>query len=775
MTRYSATNKEFWAAGSGQMPIRLAPVEDKPRYILLDGGVYDFCLDLAGEEMSASDYYSAAWSSDVKNYIAVKNEDAIIYNWSRSTSEKVKLSVLQDKMTSFLRILNSTSYRTSDDVTPFILGLFSQLRNLTLERREPIEALNLLFKLLISLCEEDLSQATCNRWGILNIHEPQGFDALLESIRRGVRNITPNLDFILRHGSGPLFETAHREALYFDPQFNLFGEISSKLGYAIQPKYSGVHYTPRYLVRSIVENALNNIRLGEKPSLTILDPACGSGAFLQEVLKQLREQDYPGKITLKGFDVSQMAEQTAHFLLSYENRSQWASQIEIDIHQQDSLTADWGKNDIILMNPPFLSSELIKDTDTKEHVNNILADLQMKKRPNLAAAFLYKAVQSLNKEGVLGAVLPTSILFQEQYDHLREAIWEQMTMQTVAQLGNFVFSEALADTGFIIGKKNRTEGYTPLNIWCSNRDQSAFEAMKGWRKMQYDNTTQRISEHYNIYTPSHFPMVKSSWKVLPKEDDLFLQKITAKLANGDLKELSRIFDVRQGVIKGNRELFEIDVDAYNQLPKSEKSLYRPIASSQTISSGHVRLFSYLWYPYHKMGLSIQSEEKFGDCYPQSFAWLSNHKTTLLTRTGVNNWWELTRPRTEVFNRKETLLCSKRSGASHSFAIAPAGYVVEEGNVYLFKNSYYTEEDKYFYLAYFSSSVFQRMLSIYARPLKAGYDLGKVQIKDIPILDVSAENIRMSNAYQELVILGREYAEGYTARRDQFDKYVLSFY
>lgn len=54
MIRYTATNKEFWADGSGQMPIRLAPEEGKPRYILLDGGVYYFCLDLAGEEVPAA-------------------------------------------------------------------------------------------------------------------------------------------------------------------------------------------------------------------------------------------------------------------------------------------------------------------------------------------------------------------------------------------------------------------------------------------------------------------------------------------------------------------------------------------------------------------------------------------------------------------------------------------------------------------------------------------------------------------------------------------------
>ena len=764
---------QFWAEGSGLLPIRLSPISDKAQYILLDGGLYDFCLDLTGEESDIAKYYSAAWSSDVKNYISVRNDKATVYNWSRQRPESVSLSVLQDKFQTFLKILNSTSYRTSDDVTPFILGLFAQLRNLTLERREPVDALNLLFKLLISLEEDVLSQTTCDKWEINNVVEPNGFDALRESIRMGVRQIKPELDYILRHGSGPLFETAHREALYFDTQLDLFGEISSHLCYASQPKYTGVHYTPRYLVRSIVENALKKVNL-DSPKLTILDPACGSGAFLQEVLKQLREKDYPGQIHLKGFDISPMAEQTAKFLLKYENRRQWSNRVTVDIHCQDSLVEDWGENDLILMNPPFISSELIKDADTKQRVNDLLAELQMKKRPNMAAAFFYRAIQSLKHNGVLGAVLPSSLFVQDQYMPLREVTRQMMKLETVAQLGNFVFSEALTDTSFLLACKQNDATYVPLNIWCCNREQSAFEAMRGWRKMQYDNAPQRIDEYFNIYTPSRFPIVKDSWKVLPQGDDLFSQTIKARELHGDLRPISCIFDVRQGVIKGNRNLFEIDEVDYERLSKVERRLYRPLASSQTIDNGHVKWGTYLWYPYSKEGLLIQTEEEL-QRYERSYSWLFPHKNTLLTRKGVNNWWELTRARAELFSRRESFLCSKRSGDIHCFAIAPTGIVVEEGNVFLFRNERYCEEDKYFYLAFFSSTVFHRMLSIYARPLKAGFDLGKVQIKDIPIVDVAQPGIRETVEYRALVNYGKEYAEGYKGRRDYFDQHVLAFF
>ena len=770
----NVTEKLFWAKGTGLLPIHLSPISGKEQYILLDGGLYDFCLDLSNEESDPSDYYSAAWSSDVKNYIAIHGVDAIVYNWSRQRPESVPLSIVKDKFSAFLKILNSNSYRTSDDVTPFILGLFAQLRNLTLEQREPIDALNLLFKLLISLEEDDLSQATCDRWGIDNVIEPLGFDALRESIRQGVRNISPNLDFILRHGSGPLFETAHREALYFDPQFNLFGEISSRLEYANQPKYTGIHYTPRYLVRSIVENALKSLDLN-RPSLTILDPACGSGAFLQEVLKQLRENNnYHGQIFIKGFDISPMAEQSAKFLLGYENRHQWGDRISVKILRQDSLIEDWGNNDLILMNPPFISSELIKDTETKQRVNDLLEPLHMKKRPNMAAAFFYRAMQSLNEGGVLGAVLPSSILIQDQYQPLRNAAVEIMRLETVAQLGNFVFKEALADTSFVLTKKQNSGMYVPLNIWCSNREKSAFEAMKGWRKMRYDNATSRIEEHYNIYTPSRFPLIIDNWKVLPQEDDYFSQNLKSRKVRGDLKPLQDIFIVRQGVIKGNRDLFELSKTEYESIPKEERWLFRPVASSQTIDNGHVRDDSFLWYPYSKAGLLIRSEEKLQQ-YPKSFQWLFPYKDVVQTRKGVNNWWELTRPRSGLFSKKESILCSKRSGDIHCFAIAKPSMVVEEGNVFLFRNDCYYEEDKYFYLAFFSSIVFHRMLSLYARPLNAGFDLGGIQIKDIPIVDVNLPGIRESVEYRELVRYSKEYAEGYKGRRDYFDKLVLSFF
>lgn len=765
-------DKYFWAKGSGLLPIHLSPLLHKKQFILLDGGRYDFCLDLTDDEAPISHYYSAAWSSDVKNFIKVGKEEATVYNWSRNKADKVPLRLVAEKFPAFLKILDSTNYRTSEDIAPFVLGLFAQLRNITQEKKDPIAALNLLFKLLVSIEETDLSRNTCETWGIESMPLPDGFDRIVETLKKGFRGITPNLDFILRHGSGPLFESAHREALYFDSQLDLFGGISSNLTYSMSSGYSSIHYTPRYLVRSIVEDALKHLDLS-KPILKVMDPACGSGTFLQETLKQLKELGYAGKVVVKGYDISLMATMTTKFLLSYEQRTLWDRQLELDIVRCDSLDADWGIQDLILMNPPFISSELIKDTETKDKVNAVLAGLNMKHRPNMAAAFFYKAFRSLDAGGVLGMVIPSSILIQEQYRPLREAVTESANLSTVAQLGNFVFENALVDTSFVILDKNKDKYNLPLNIWCNNKESSAFEAMKGWRKMYYEGLPAKIEQNYNIFIPSRFPIVTGSWKVLSEKDDLFVKSLASMLRNGSLKPLIHVFEVKQGIIKGDKDLFEIGEYEYSQLTESEQHLFRSIASSETIKPGYVTSGHYLWYPYDLNGLMIKTEDELRK-HEWSYNWLLEHKETLQHRQGVKNWWELTRPRNEQF-KKEIRLCSKRSGSVRSFAIIPDNYVVEEGNVFLFRTQNYELDDMYFYLSYFSSNTFERLLSIYARPLKAGFDLGKIQIKDIPIVDVADYGIRSSEAYKSLVEFGKEYALGYTSLQEHFDRYVLSFY
>lgn len=767
-------NKRDWAIDSGLMPMHLAPRNQGDRFIMLDGGYYEFCLDLDPESKTENDYNSFAWSSDVKNYIRVSGDDVTVYNWRSRRSDTMKLQLIEQKFNQFLKIINSTSINSSDDVTPFLLGLFAQLRNLTRETRQPVEAMNLLFKLLVSIEEDNINEEVCRRWSFADTVSPNGFDALVESVREGALRITPNLDLILRHGSGRLFEVAHRSALSFNTQFNLFGEVSSDITLADPNSYSSLHYTPRYLVRSVVENGLKSLDL-QRDSIRILDPACGSGAFLQEALKQLKELDYNGRIEVVAFDNSEIAVSTTQFLLAYEQRKQWdENQMQYTVRVCDSITTEWPECDLLLMNPPYISMEQMKDSAVKDAVWEVLRDLNVKKRPNMAAAFLFKAVKALKEGGVLGSVLPSSLLLLEQYQSLREAVGDICDLNIVAKLGNFAFNDALTDASILVAKKQNEPHKIPLTLWCRNQEGIPFNAIRGLRKMQYDNLSSRIEEDYNIYTPSIFPIVGETWNTVPQRDDYLVQQLKVRMGTGDLRPLQDVFKVKQGIITGAREVFEIDGFQYEEIPDKEKKLFRNIASSLTISEGQIKKDSYIWYPYDKKGLYIKTEEQLKQ-FEWAYSWLLPHKEELSKRSGDKNWWEPVWPRTWQFE-PDIHLCSKRFGDSSSFAIASEEFVIKDGNAFLFNSTDVVKSDYYFYLAYFSSSTFEHLLSIYARTLMKGYDLGNRNIKDIPIVDVFTNpSIRSTYVYQRLVDLAKMYSEGMQVSKDKFGLLVDNFY
>lgn len=356
-------DKNDWAELSGLMPIQIDPTKKIQRFIMLDGGIYDFCLDFSEENWSKEKYNSIAWSSNTKNYVYVNNDEVLVYNWLLPNVERLPCNIVREKFNQFLRILNSNSYRSSDDVTPFILDIFRSIRNQTGERKEPVEALHILYALLVSLEENNLNTETLKKWGLPeNIETPQNFEEYVERLKQGSCKIKPILDLILRHGSGLLFQEAHRIALGFSKQLSLFGGYSSDI-HLVEESYSSIHYTPLYLARSIVEKSIEGLDL-TKNEIKVLDPACGSGTFLMEVLKQLKEKNYVGHIIVEGWDSSLCAVNSTKFLLAYESRTQWREgQLEFSVKNvRDSLQENWNSSyDLILMNPPFVSMELLKE------------------------------------------------------------------------------------------------------------------------------------------------------------------------------------------------------------------------------------------------------------------------------------------------------------------------------------------------------------------------------------------------------------------------------
>lgn len=739
---------------------------------MLNGGTADFCLKTSSKiEDDIQNSYRESWSTNTKNYLFINKDFIEVTNWYDNKIEQIPNSKIEFNLNQFYKYLSSKSFRSQNDVIPFILDIFRQLRNITFEKQDSSEAMNLLFHLLVSL-EDDFGSIDIAKWNISEAKYPDRFEYFVNLINQGVRSIKPSLDLILRHTAGALFQEAHREVIYFNPQRDLFGGISNKLE-TRSDAYSSIHYTPQYIARSIVENVLKSLDFNKR-ELTILDPSCGSSEFLIEILKQLKNKNYTGKIKIKGFDTSDSAIRTSNFLLTYENRKQWENNLEIEIKKvEDSLTEEWDSNDIILMNPPFVSWELLKNKENRDSILDILSQVIKKSRPNQSSAFFYKATQSLSSSGVIGCVLPTSIFYSEIYSDLRNKLDKDLSFKVLAKLGNYVFEDALTDVSLFIASKNKSDKLLPKLIWTKNEKGIVQDALREFRKMNANNEHSINNKNFSIYTPIYFPTLKDSWKINSLDENEFIKQLTIFQKAGKLSNISELFSINQGALLGVKNIFKITLNEFERLNKSEQKYFRPVITNNSIKSGKISISEYLWFPYDNNGSVFNDEDSLKEIEFYNAKLLPN-KAILENRSGIIEWWLLTRPRNWQFNRQPRLF-SNRFGNSNSFAFDKSGdCVIEEGNAFIPKKEF-SIDDNYFYLSCFSSSIFDTLLSIYSKPIMAGFDLGKIQIKNIPIPNITIGNLRESGAYLKLVELGTELEKGNAFVKPVIDDILKSFF
>lgn len=765
---------DTWKRNFGLLPIHLSlESEDVHNYILLNGGSGDFCFSCEEEVCDPNYIYSKTWSSNTKNFVLLKNDEISIYNWKKREIEKIKRKLVEDNLPKFYEYLTLNNSSNEQDVVPYLIDIFKQFRNFTQERQSGAEALNLLFALLAGL-EDDVYNLDETKWGLSDVNIPTNFEQHIERMKNA--NYTPRLNLILRHSAGKLFQEAQKEVIFFDKQINLFGEYSGHLE-TKKNLYSSIHYTPSYLSRTITENAIAKIDLS-KPRIKIFDPACGSAEFLIEALKQLAENFYEGTIEIIGFDSSITAIQTSNFLLSYEKRTVWKDRLIFHFrHVNDSLEEEWDNDyDLVLMNPPFISWEQL-DKNLRRTVKDTLS-LSKAGKPNIASAFFYKAIQSLNNDGAVGCVIPTSILTLDTYTELRNNAQEQITFDLIGKLGNFIFEDALTDVSILIGHKPK-ENTIPYVMWVKNERGNASKALHELRKMNAKNDLKVNKNNYSIYQPHTFPIAKESWKPVSYNENEQLKSLTILLAEKKLVPINKVFSIKQGIRTGNNQVFIISKGYFNKLPLEEQKFFKPSIDNESIENGILKEVNYVWYPYNENGILIKEEKELKQMVPAYYEnVLFEHRESLANRARKNftNWWYLSEHRAWL-TKSEIRLVSTEFGGSNSFAIDKYGkFVVERGNGWIPKKAF-KDDDYYFYLAIFSSSLFEKLLSIYSKQLAGGkwYVLSNKYMKDIPIPNVHTDKVNDSKGYFTLVELGKDISNGYQHSKSTLDNVLIKYY
>ena len=727
-------NLDTWRTQLGLMPVPLFGRQYERRHVLLNGGKGNFCLDLAAGEDDQGAERDRAWSSDVGHYVKVDRDAVRVWRWDQAAPEVYKHRLVADNLVKFQNYLEERQPSKTSSVVGHFISIYRQVRTMLGEGISGPDALQAFLYLLASADECEHGAVTQIDWTklprakelaeSLSVLERDGLRDAMVRVRPGDQ-LKPIIPLVLRHASGRLFQEAHY-LVELDPQFSFFGASEAKkVGH---DSVSGAFFTPSPLVRTVVEEALK----AQPPiaaDITVLDPACGSAEFLREALRQLQMRGHSHRVKLVGWDVSPAALAMARFVLDWE-RSQSDLDVEVVLEQRDALALDtWNTGAcLILMNPPFISWQGMGEAQ-KQRLTERLGTLASK-RPDYASAFFLSATQALPPGGVVGAVLPASLLDGASYVDLRKAIAADIKPHLIARLGSHtVFADAIVDAGLYVGVRGQLDR-PPLAVWSNHKADSSAHALRRLRSITPQTVKGCVIDNgdFSVYAAEHLGRNGSSWAPRSYTAYRLLQQVH------DLPEAESLFDVSQGTITGLNSVYLVSREYVQALPKGERKYFRPAVVNNSIVDGVLNDATYVFYP-HGKGLEIDSEEVLNKKLKVFAAdRLFPNKAALRKRSRIkpDQWWVLSLPRQKL-DAVGPKIISTYFGGAGSFAWDPDGrYIPIQGYGWAPK----TEDIagcELAYLALLNHSLIDTLLSGVANNLSGGqWNLSERYVNHLPL-------------------------------------------
>jgi len=563
-------------------------------------------------------------------------------------------------------------------------------------------------------------------------------------------------------------------------------------------KKDGVFYTPKYITKYIVENTVGKLCSEKKTelkldvdiaifehqkadgklnakgialfetlsqykdwllTLKILDPACGSGAFLNQAVNFLVQEhkfadDIIAELTnsplrlfdtdiailennIYGVDINEESIEIAKLSLWLRTAQQGRklSNLSNNIKCGNSLIDDpavagdkafnWqnefpevfakGGFDVVIGNPPYVRQELFKEIkpylEKQYKCYNSIADLY--------TYFIEKGIQLMNSNGVFSYILPNKFIKANYGKEIRKVIYENAHLELLFDFDDFpVFDEATTyPLIFIIKKqsKNNFVNVSSINKRLINKNPIG-ELIQNTRLIEFKNFT------------------KDEWQFEEQTSSILLEKIKENsirledLVNGK---------VLYGIKTGCNDAFLINQNEYDTL--SSKNIFKAVAGREV--KRYKLEFDEKYMIYNDWYYDINSDKQLRD-------FLSLKKEILENRAEVKEkkypWWSLSRYGSN--NAKllfEPKIIYPRINNQCNF------YFDEKGDHLITDNNFYISTDKKYLLPILNPKLTFYFISRNAPTLQGGYyDFRRDYVIDLPIKIIDKRFEKELSAYTD---------------------------
>jgi type I restriction-modification system DNA methylase subunit len=337
---------------------------------------------------------------------------------------------------------------------------------------------------------------------------------------------------------GHIFENSLSEIEEVTQQIN-----SGEAPQTSKRKQDGVFYTPQYITKYIVENTVGRLCDEKKKQLniiedeylsdqrrqmqtkkrlfeqlqqyrkwlleiTILDPACGSGAFLNAALQFLMAEhkhidEMEAKVTgsaivfqdvensilehnLYGVDINEESVEIAQLALwlrtakphrklnSLNENIKCGNSLISDPAIAGDKAFDWQKEfpkvfenggfDVVIGNPPYVNMVNIQNEQERKFFQNNYSTV--KNKCDLYSIFTEKAQSLLKDKGLLGFIFPNSWMGTESFSKFREFLSNEVNVYQLVELPPGVFEDAIVTTVLCFYVNTKPQAINNIEIYA---------------------------------------------------------------------------------------------------------------------------------------------------------------------------------------------------------------------------------------------------------------------------------------------------------------------